>query len=266
VLVGEEPDSKAGRSRRDRLPRNRQRERVLQMVRAHGDAIDAVELASRIGLHVTTVRFHLDALCDEGAIERTRMNRDGVGRPRTGYRAVEERLDYRILAEILAMELGETVEARARRAQHVGVQWAARIVGSQDQSVATHDVTDTAQAGDRLDRGTVLATEVFDRMGFDPEPAAESEPMASLPADSTQIVARERVIRLRACPVRDLARAHPEVGCGIHLGLLQGLLDHAAAAGGQPGSRDQGLSARLDPFVEPELCIARLHASRATRN
>jgi predicted ArsR family transcriptional regulator len=251
--VGEEADSKAGRNRRDRLPRNRQRERVLQIVRANGGAIDAVELASRIGLHVTTVRFHLDALCDEGAVERTRMNRDGVGRPRTGYRAVEERLDYRILAEILAMELGETAEERARRARSVGMQWAARIAGSQDNPVAGQDVTDTAQADDGLDRGAVLATEVFDRMGFDPELAAESEPTASLSADSKQMVAPERVIRLRGCPVRDLARAHPEVGCGIHLGLLQGLVDHAAA---------DGLSARLDPFVEPELCIARLHASR----
>ena len=97
-------------------------------------AIDAVELASRIGLHVTTVRFHLDALCDEGAIERTRIYRDGVGRPRTGYRAVEERLDYRILAEILAMELGETAETRARRAQRAGQQWAGRIAGSHERS------------------------------------------------------------------------------------------------------------------------------------
>src|SRR3954447_2677289 len=261
VLVGEETDSKAGRSRRDRLPRNRQRERVLQMVRGHGDAIDAVELASQMELHVTTVRFHLDALCDEGAIERTRMNRDGVGRPRTGYRAVEERLDYRMLAEILAMELGETAETRARRAQRVGVQWASRIAGSQDEPVAGQDVADIAQAGDPLDRGAVLATKIFDRMGFDPELAAESEPMASLSADSKQIVGRERVIRLRGCPVRDLARAHPDVGCGIHLGLLQGLLDHAAAGGGQPDKPDkgdQGLSARLEPFVEPELCIARL--------
>lgn len=105
--MDEETDTAAGPPRRrDRLPRNRQRERVLRMVREHGGAIDAVELASRLELHVTTVRFHLDALCDEGAIERTRMNRDGVGRPRTGYRAVEERLDYRILAEVLAMELG----------------------------------------------------------------------------------------------------------------------------------------------------------------
>jgi predicted ArsR family transcriptional regulator len=261
--VDEESDSKAGGRRRDRLPRNRQRERVLQMVRAHGGAIDAVELASRIGLHVTTVRFHLDALCDEGAIERTRICRDGVGRPRTGYRAVEERLDYRILAEILAMELGETTEIRARRAQRAGQQWAGRIAGSKSEADAAQDVTE-AEVGDPLDRGAVLATEVFNRMGFDPELAAESEPMASLSADSKQIVGRERVIRLRACPVRDLARAHPEVGCGIHLGLLQGLLDHAAAAGGQPDTRKQGLSARLDPFVEPELCIARLR--RSTRD
>jgi predicted ArsR family transcriptional regulator len=260
--VDEETDSKAGGRRRDRLPRNRQRERVLQMVREHRGAIDAVELASRMELHVTTVRFHLDALCDEGAIERTRIYRDGVGRPRTGYRAVEERLDYRILAEILAMELGETTETRARRAQRAGQQWADRIAGSQDEAVAAQDATDTTEVGDPLDRGAVLATEVFNRMGFDPELAAESEPMASLSADSKQIVGRERVIRLRACPVRDLARAHPEVGCGIHLGLLQGLLDHAAAAAGQPDTRKQGLSARLDPFVEPELCIARLNASR----
>ncbi len=264
--MDEETDSKTGARRRDRLPRNRQRERVLQIVREHDEAIDAVEVASRIGLHVTTVRFHLDALCDEGAIERTRIYRDGVGRPRTGYRAIEERLDYRVLAEILAMELGETTEARARRARRVGVQWAARIASSQDQPVADQNDTDTA-SDDTLDRGAALATEVFDRMGFDPELAAESEPMASLSADSQRIVGRERVIRLRACPVRDLARAHPEVGCGIHLGMLQGLLDHAAAAGGKPGRRDQGLSARLDPFVEPELCIARLNASRGpTRN
>ena len=64
------------------------------------------------------------------------------------------------------MELGETVQTRARRAQRVGQQWAGRIAGSHDEPVAGQDVTDTAQAGDPLDRGAVLATEVFDRMGF----------------------------------------------------------------------------------------------------
>lgn len=215
-----------------------------------------------MGMHVTTLRFHLDALCDEGAIERTRMYRDGVGRPRTGYRAVEERLDYRMLAEILAMELGNTVQARARGAQRVGEQWAARIVGSRSEPVADKDGIDTSKSEDPLDRGALLATEVFHRMGFDPQLAADSEPMASLSADSKQIVGRERVIRLRGCPVRDLARARPEVCCGIHLGLLQGVLDHAAATDTKHDAPNYGVSARLDPFVEPELCIARLIDSR----
>lgn len=265
--MNDKTDSKAGTRRRDRLPRNRQRERVLQIVRAHHGAIDAGEVASRIGLHLTTVRFHLDALCDEGAIERTRMHREGVGRPRTGYRAVEECLDYRILAEILAMELGETVEERAQRARRVGMQWAGRIASSQADSVADGDSGQAAPVGDSLDRGAALATKVFERMGFDPELAADSEPVASLSADSKRVVGRERVIRLRRCPVRDLARSHPEVGCGIHLGLLQGLLDHAAADSGKPEARNKGLSTRLDPFVETELCIARLNGpQRSTRD
>ncbi len=233
------------------------------MVREHDGAVDAVELASRIGLHVTTVRFHLDALCDEGAIMRTRMNRAGVGRPRTGYRAVEERLDYRVLAEVLAMELGQTVEERARRAQRAGQQWADRItVGSPGEAVVGQDVTDCAAVGDPLDRGAVIATEVFERMGFASELAAPSEPSASLSADSDQIVGRERIIRLHACPVRDLARAHPEVACGVHLGLLQGLLTKAEAADGQPNTQHPAMSARLEPFIEPELCLARVSVSR----
>ncbi|MGV9803904.1 helix-turn-helix transcriptional regulator [Mycobacterium sp. NPDC003449] len=247
--MDDETDSSAGRSRRDRLPRNRQRERILQLVRDHGDEIDAADLAARIGLHVTTVRFHLDALCEQGAVERTRMNRDGVGRPRTGYRAIQERLNYRILAEVLAMELGATAHTRARRAQAVGQRWAARIAGT--QPFEDPDDGDAADTSDPLDRSATRATAVFDRMGFDPRLAAESEPSASLSTEGEPALGRERVVRLHACPVRQLARAHPEVGCRIHLGLLQGLLD-------------EGVSARLDPFVEPELCLARLAGQPST--
>lgn len=244
------------------MPRNRQRERVLQIVRENGGAIDAVELASRLQLHVSTVRFHLDALCEAGAIERVRVNRVGVGRPRTGYRAVVERLDYRILAEILAMELGETVEARARRTLRAGQQWATRIADSQGEALVDQDDSRSPDAGDQLDRGAMMVTEVFRRMGFDPELATESEPSTSLSEDGAEVFGQERVIRLRACPVRELARAHPEVGCGLHLGLLQGLRDRAAAAGGESDTSGHEPTARLDPFVEPELCIARLAVPR----
>jgi predicted ArsR family transcriptional regulator len=225
------------------------------MVREHDGAVDAVELASQIGLHVTTVRFHLDALCDEGAIVRTRMNLPGAGRPRTGYRAVEERLDYRVLAEVLAMELGRTVETRARRAEHAGEKWAARLAASR-RADRTDDAT--PDTDDALDRAAVCATEVFTRMGFAPELAITARPTP--PPKRTPTGGRERIIRLHACPVRDLARAHPEVGCAMHLGLLQGLLTESAADSGDPKSARPPMSAQLEPFVEPELCVARLVA------
>ncbi|PQM48655.1 hypothetical protein C1Y40_01137 [Mycobacterium talmoniae] len=78
---------------------------------------------------------------------------------------------------------------------------------------------------------------VFERMGFGPEPAPGA--------------AGEQLIRLHGCPVRDLARSHPEVTCGVHLGLLRGLL---------AGGPDAALHADLEPFAEPELCIARVRA------
>ena len=256
--MSEEIDGQAGRRRRDRLPRNRQRERVLRMVREHDGAIDAVELAAQIGLHVTTVRFHLDVLCDEGVIVRTRVNLPGAGRPRTGYLPVEEPLDYRALAEVLAMELGQNVETRARRAQRAGQKWAARMTAAQ----GTH--TDRAErardADDTLDQVARHATEVFTRMGFAAELASTTESATPPPAAKASIPQRERIIRLHACPVRELARAHREVGCGVHLGLLQGLVADSVAGGDHGDTQRPTLSAHLEPFVEPELCLARLVA------
>jgi predicted ArsR family transcriptional regulator len=258
--VSDETDTRAGRLRRDRLPRNRQRERVLRMVREHGGAVDAVELASQIGLHVTTVRFHLDALCDDGLIVRTRLNRPSAGRPRTGYLAVEERLDYRVLADLLAMELGQSEETRARRAEHAGQKWAARIPASPGIGTDPGKGTPEGIANDALDQVAVHATVVFTRMGFAPELIPATKPPPPVPADSDSTAGRERTIRLHACPVRDLARSHPEVVCGVHRGLLQGLLSDPTGDRRGRNAQQPAMSAHLEPFVEPELCVARLVA------
>lgn len=205
-----------GNDRQRRGPQNRQRERVLRLVRDHDGALDASELANRLGVHVTTARFHLDALCERGLVARTRIAPRGVGRPRTGYVAVQAHLDYRMLAEILALELGDTAAKRRRRAERAGRRWAQRLAAETPR-------TD-------LDRGTERTAEVFQQMGFGPELKPSDDPTM-------------RTIHLHACPVRELAAAHPEVGCALHRGLLEGLLD-------------EGTSAELEPFVEPELCIA----------
>ncbi|ORV99048.1 helix-turn-helix transcriptional regulator [Mycobacterium kyorinense] len=201
----------------------RQRDRVLRLVREHDEAVDAQELAGQLGLHVSTVRFHLDTLCEQGLVERTRIAPAGVGRPRTGYVAARGRLDYQSLAEILALELGDTTDKRQRRAEHAGRRWAQRI---------TADSPAAEPADEPLDRRAALTVQVFDQMGFAPQPAPLDDPAT-------------RTIRLHACPVRGFAAAHPEVGCALHRGLLEGLV-----AG----------HAELEPFVEPELCIARVIA------
>ncbi|GJO38569.1 ArsR family transcriptional regulator [Mycobacterium marinum] len=222
-------------------------------MREHDGAVDATELAERLRLHVTTVRFHLDALCNQGAIERTRMTRAGVGRPRTGYMAVRDRLDYRNLAEILALELGETAAQRRRRAEAAGRRWAERIqVGSASDVDAGLDVSDGTTPSETLEDRAAMVASVFARMGFGPE----------LTPAATSIAGTQQTIRLHACPVRDLARAHPEVGCALHRGLLQGLLTNATATEGRAKkSPHSALQAELEPFVEPDLCLARVIAN-----
>lgn len=224
----------SGPRARDRMPRNRQRERILRLVRDSADAIDAAGLSSLTGLHVTTVRFHLEALCADGMVTRTRLKQPGAGRPRTGFIAARERLDYRVLSEILATALGGTEEIRARRAEHAGRAWAARIPESRDD----RDVSTTENV---LDRTASHAHEVFEQMGFAPEVVP-----ARKPDDG------ERSIKLHQCPVRELARSHPEVGCRLHLGVLEGLVDK------QADERSPRLSVELEPFVEPELCVAKV--------
>ncbi|OBH56785.1 metalloregulator ArsR/SmtB family transcription factor [Mycobacterium sp. E2479] len=240
--MGEHHEDEAGRSHR--LGRNRQRQRVLELVRAHDEPVDAVELAARLGLHTTTVRFHLDALCGEGLVERTRITRTGVGRPRTGYRAVRERLDYRVLAEILAFELGDTADKRRRRAEAAGRRWAERIADeSPHEDAAGQHVPGGSASREAADERSATITAVFDRMGFGPELVPTKK--------STR--GNQRTIRLHSCPVRDLARAHPEVTCALHRGLLRGLAGPQKSVGSAPGMR-----AELEPFVEPELCLARV--------
>ncbi|WP_343599162.1 helix-turn-helix domain-containing protein [Mycobacterium sp.] len=227
-------------------PHGAQRQRVLHLIRDHDGPVDATELAARLGLHVTTTRFHLDTLCERGLVARTRIARSGVGRPRTGYVAVQGELDYRSLAEILATELGNTADKRRRRAERAGRRWAARFSGAGQvrPPAARHD---DAGPDAHVDRGARHTVAVFARMGFSPQ---------LVPAEPTATGATSRTINLRSCPVRELAHAHPEVACALHLGLFEGLLTSATRArAGAPGVR-----AELAPFVEPHLCVARVIA------
>ena len=59
---------------------------------------------------------------------------------------------------------------------------------------------------------------------------------------------------MRPCPFLELAREHQDVICPIHLGLMRGAL-------AELGARTR--ATKLEPFVRPDLCVARLAAGRA---
>src|SRR5690606_21973924 len=80
----------------------RQRDKVLALVRDSLEPLDAPVIARTLGIHITTARFHLNALIDAGLVEGTWLPSETVGRPRKGYLAVGADPAAPVLAALLA--------------------------------------------------------------------------------------------------------------------------------------------------------------------
>lgn len=210
------------------------RARVLGVLHDAGAAMGVGEVSARVGLHANTVRFHLDALVEGGLVQRATEEREQPGRPRVLY-AVRPgtphvgRRSYRLLAEILTSYVAAEIQQPARAALRAGQAWG-RFLADRPRPFRR---IDAAAATEQL-------VDALAGIGFGPE------------ADTT---GRRRRVLLHHCPFRETAEEHREVVCSVHLGLMQGLL----AAIDAPIDAE-----RLDPFVEPTLCIAHL-ASRRKR-
>lgn len=205
------------------------RQRLLEILGAHGDPQDVRQLAGQLGLHPNTVRAHLTLLTDAGLTLCEPAQRDGPGRPRLVYRAVDrpdERENtggYRFLAEILASHLAGTSDDPAGAAAGAGRTWGRHLV---ERPIPF----ETLKPAAAINRVVGLLTD----FGFAPE--LDDDPT------TTRIL-------LRRCPFLDVAKDHPDIVCAIHLGLMRGAL---AELGVDVAVRD------LQPFVEPTLCISHL--------
>ena len=205
----------------------RSRAHVLERLRAAGSALDVQEVAASTGLSLNAARFHLDGLVAAGLATRASQPRSGPGRPRIIYRAAGDdrqagQRRYRLLAEMLAGLVTGMLPEPGRAAEEAGEAWGRYL-------------TDGPAPSRRLDADQAigqLAT-TMEKIGFAPE----------VPAHGAQ------EIRLRHCPFREVAENHQDIVCELHLGLMRGALSEMRA----PVTAD-----RLQPFAEPDLCIARL--------
>jgi predicted ArsR family transcriptional regulator len=209
-------------------PFGESRSRVLAALQDAGRPVDVTEAAELVGLHVNTARFHLDGLVEAGAADRQAEQREQPGRPRTLYVARPNAVragvrSYQLLAEMLTSFISAQVPQPARAAQNAGREWGRYLTERPGPFERVTAATATRHLVDALDN-----------LGFAPE---------------AKIAGSKRQILLHHCPFRELAAKHQDVVCAVHLGLMQGMLAELDA----PVDTD-----RLDPFVEPNLCIARL--------
>jgi len=177
------------------------------------------DAASWLGVNEVAERLGLHPNTEE---------RDQPGRPRALYSARPDadrvgKRSYRLLAEILAGYVAAETPEPGKAAAQAGRAWGSYLA-------------DRPPPFRRVDADAAIGqlTRTLDDIGFAPEPDGSGG---------------TRRILLRHCPFRETAVEHREVVCSVHLGLMQGLLGELRA----PVRVE-----RLDPFVEPHLCIARL--------
>jgi predicted ArsR family transcriptional regulator len=213
-------------------PLGQSRARVLEMLRAADSPLGVQQVAERMGVHPNTARFHLEGLTDAGLTIREPLPRSAPGRPGMAYRAVDGdapagQRRYRLLAEMLTSLITGVMPDPGEAAVQAGREWGRWLT----KQPPPYQRPDAAQAIERL--SATLA-----ELGFAPE---------------TVTGKGSRQIRLHQCPFREVAEAHQDVVCGLHLGIMQGVLTELRA----PLSADG-----LQPFAEPALCIARLSSGQ----
>lgn len=203
-------------------------ESVLADPAAQG--LTAAQLAEHLGLHVTTVRFHLDQLEKAGLVVSHFTTVFGVGRPRKVYAAAARSsppADNASHLQLLAGLLTESFGSGATPAE-AGEEWVRAHLQLPDDGPATTPGAWLTKVGRLVD--------VLHDWGYEPEL-------------STADGGRSCRVELAHCPFMDLARANSAVVCGIHEGLLRGVLE-------QQGEHD--VEVELLPFVGPDLCHAHL--------
>ena len=198
------------------------RGQVLRELTRRARPVDVATLTARLGGHPNTIRGHLDVLTAAGLASCTPQPSSTRGRPALGYAVTPAGH----VTEALVAYLAERADGAAM-ARDFGRHWGATLAGAGDGPVV----------GSAVGSAVELVTATLARMGFSPETAPAGPGSAG-----------ELRLRLVTCPLLDAAREQPDVVCGIHQGLLEGLLER------QTDDR-KGQSVTLAPFAEPGACI-----------
>jgi predicted ArsR family transcriptional regulator len=205
-------------------------------------AMTAADLAPAVGLHVTTVRFHLDQLVAAGLLDAEFRRQQGAGRPRKVYSVRPGATSrppsgdpLRLLTALLADALSASAGGEPITPVEAGRRWAREhIEGHADAAPAGTTGAWLGKVGQMID--------VLEEWGYQP-------------TITTEEGGRTARVELTDCPFLDLARANTAVVCGVH----QGLIAEGMRQFGEPDAEVD-----LEPFVQSNRCLAHIRRAAAT--
>ena len=106
---------------------------MLEVLDERGEPLSLAALATATGLHINTLREHLDALAGAGLVRRERAPVAGRGRPAWLYSAVPDDelpggvAEYAGLASALAETIEQTSSSPRRDAIDAGRRWGRQL-------------------------------------------------------------------------------------------------------------------------------------------
>jgi predicted ArsR family transcriptional regulator len=239
------PTARASR-RRARL--STARARILDVLIDQPEPCTVSALSALTRQHPNTIREHLDGLVGDRLAVRTRAPALGRGRPAWLYSAAPEvgsepgAREYAGLASALAAQIARTSRQPRADSIEAGRMWGRELVRRSPMTAAGSPApAPAAAAGEGPGQNTPKAPSAVSGRR---EVVALLEELGFAPGTN----ARVSVVKLRRCPLLEAAHQHPQVVCGVHLGVVRGALDELGT-----GPERTELT-ELQPFSEPGAC------------
>ncbi|MDR0783306.1 MAG: hypothetical protein LBE83_06055 [Propionibacteriaceae bacterium] len=207
------------------------RTHIIQILRDTKEPISVAEVATMVGIHPNTARFHLESLADAGMANRETAEITGPGRRRVLYSGTlpnqthERAQGYRLLAQILTSTIVAKFPEVDEEMYEAGLEWGSYLTSRP----APFEVLDEAEIAQRV-------LNKLDALWFAPEWAPYPGPH----------------LIFHNCPFMESARSAPGLVCRLHAGMINGALAEL---------RSTQRVARLNPVVAPHLCRAWLEPS-----
>lgn len=174
--------------------------------------LSTAEVAGSLGLHLNTVRPHLERMREVGLLEARPDTSGGVGRPQKLYELAADAPGLGLEPPVYPMLAKMLLDVAVASDTDTSVVLEA---GRDTGRALAHRTEDRTRGGQGTPSVGTMTVGMLDDLGFDPASATEGNCTS---------------VAFGHCPFAELATAHPQVVCALHRGLMEGFTGELGGA------------------------------------